>query len=131
MPAVGCVQNPQTAQQEGVVFGCSCAFALFTPSSLGLFGCLNLSCNSRSLQTFVLYSMHRILVVIAAHAVSTCAATVSVKDNMENWDGRRLKGMGKRQSDQVFAGHEGVTQVTSKCRWGSCAPVATGLLRGD
>ena len=29
---------------------------------------------------------------------TTCAATVSVKDNMENWDGRRLKRMGKRQT---------------------------------
>jgi hypothetical protein len=49
--------------------------------------------------------MHRILVVIAAQAVSTCAATVSVKNNVENWDGSRLKGNGN---------HASRTQVASK-----------------
>ena len=55
--------------------------------------------------------MHRILVMIAAQAVSTCAATVSVK-NMENWDGRRLKGNGNHGSLQSLQWLPGVCAVT-------------------
>ena len=58
--------------------------------------------------------MHRILVLIAAQAVSTCAATVSVKNNVENWDGRRLKGNGNHAIGLENA-----------------APVATGSLCRD